>query len=339
MLTVASCNCAGLRGSNLTGKSALRGFSMAQWLKNAPQIDILAIQETRVNEIQVRDPLLKMGIDYDDFYFQPDLYKKGHGGVALVARSGKFINIEMPFEDIKQSSENGFSGRWIEGDWESETGKRLKIVCAYLHHADSPKTKLANGQLIDRDKSIKSMDDKHKFMASVTQRIRQIDQECQKVNKPYLIVGDFNIAHHRIDIKNWKSNTDKAGFLPEERAWMELWMPTDKKFIEESELFSNEELIYGYNSRLDYCPPKTNQFSEGSLNLIDVHRFLIGQNPSYTWWSNRGRAFDNDAGWRIDYQMACPSLAKKAKIVRVDKADSYYHRWSDHAPLVIDYNL
>ena len=59
----------------------------------------------------------------------------------------------------------------------------------------------------------------------------------------------------------------------------------------------------------------------------------------YTWWSMRGKAFDNDTGWRIDYQMATPELAEKAVQAQVDKAPAYDQRWSDHAPLVIDYDL
>ncbi|MDR2799523.1 MAG: hypothetical protein LBB07_02790, partial [Bifidobacteriaceae bacterium] len=147
------------------------------------------------------------------------------------------------------------------------------------------------------------------------------------------VVGDFNIAHHNKDIKNSKGNIDKAGFLPEERAWLTLWMGNS----------ANDELAdiknYEYNSRLDYSPPKTDQFDYGELGLADVHRMLLGEKEVYTWWSNRGRAFDNDTGWRIDYQMACESLAKKAVRARVDRPDSYAHRWSDHCPLVVSYDI
>ncbi|MDR3128168.1 MAG: endonuclease/exonuclease/phosphatase family protein [Bifidobacteriaceae bacterium] len=329
MITIASVNCAGLRGSNLTGKAAQRGFSMAKWLKNSSDIDILAIQETRVNEIQVRDPLLKLGIDYDNFFFQQDMVRKGHAGVALVALKGGFTNIQTPFESLPITKTKALSGRWIEGDYKSENGSLLKVICAYLHHADSPKVKLSNGKFIDRAKAVKSMDDKHTFMALVTQRLRQLASEYKKTKVPYVVVGDFNIAHHKIDIKNYQGNIDKAGFLPEERAWLSLWMP-DKV---------SESLGYVKNTRLDYQPPKTEQFNQGQLDLVDVHRQLIGQTAEYTWWSNRGRAFDNNTGWRIDYQMACPVLARVAKKSRVDKAARYDQRWSDHAPLVVRYEL
>jgi exodeoxyribonuclease III len=57
----------------------------------------------------------------------------------------------------------------------------------------------------------------------------------------------------------------------------------------------------------------------------------------YSWWSWRGRAFDNDAGWRIDYQLATPALAGRARAARVERAAAYALRWSDHAPVTVEY--
>jgi len=74
--------------------------------------------------------------------------------------------------------------------------------------------------------------------------------------------------------------------------------------------------------------------------LIDVHRSLAGPGPGpYTWWSWRGKAFDNDAGWRIDYQIACAALAQRAVAANVDRASSYTERWSDHSPLIVEYEV
>jgi exodeoxyribonuclease-3 len=73
---------------------------------------------------------------------------------------------------------------------------------------------------------------------------------------------------------------------------------------------------------------------------VDIGRkFHPGTPGPYTWWSYRGKAFDTDAGWRIDYQLATPELAKLAKSYSVDKAISYDARWSDHTPVVVEYNL
>lgn len=117
-----------------------------------------------------------------------------------------------------------------------------------------------------------------------------------------LVCGDFNIAHREEDLKNWKGNLGHAGFLPEERAWFDGLLADD--------------------------------------GFADVHRRLAGEGPGpYTWWSWRGQAFDNDAGWRIDYQVATPELAGRAVRVEVDRAMSYAQRWSDHAAVVINYDL
>lgn len=117
-----------------------------------------------------------------------------------------------------------------------------------------------------------------------------------------LVTGDLNVGHTELDIKNWKGNRKNSGFLPEERAFF------DKYF--------------------------------GEAGYVDVARSLAGEvEGPYTWWSYRGKAFDNDTGWRIDYHVATPSLAQTATNPRVDRAEDYSLRWSDHAPLVIDYKL
>ncbi|WP_227998641.1 exodeoxyribonuclease III [Nocardia australiensis] len=115
----------------------------------------------------------------------------------------------------------------------------------------------------------------------------------------FVVSGDWNIAPSELDIKNWKGNVKAAGFLPEERAWIA------------------ELLAAGY---------------------VDVVRELHpGVDGPYSWWSYRGRAFDNDSGWRIDYQLARGELAARAKQAVVERAASYDQRWSDHAPVTVQY--
>ncbi len=112
-----------------------------------------------------------------------------------------------------------------------------------------------------------------------------------------VICGDWNIAHKEIDLKNWKSNQKNSGFLPEERAWM-------------TALFDQ-------------------------LGWRDVYRALHPETSgeAYTWWSNRGQAWANNVGWRIDYQVATPGIAARAKSAAIYKEE----RFSDHAPLMIEY--
>jgi exodeoxyribonuclease-3 len=117
-----------------------------------------------------------------------------------------------------------------------------------------------------------------------------------------VVGGDVNIAHRNVDIKNWKGNLRTAGFLPAERAYLDTW------------------------------------FDE--QGWVDLGRRHGGDGPGpYTWWSWRGKAFDNDAGWRIDYQIATPLLADAAVRVEVDRPPSYDGRFSDHAPLVVTYDV
>lgn len=126
--------------------------------------------------------------------------------------------------------------------------------------------------------------------------------ELAASGKNVVITGDLNVGHTELDIKNWKGNVKNAGFLPEERAYFDEWL------------------------------------ADGTW--VDIGRRLAGDVPGpYTWWSYRGKAFDNDAGWRIDYQLAVEELAKRAVSARVDRAPSYDTRWSDHAPLVVEYDL
>jgi exodeoxyribonuclease-3 len=120
-----------------------------------------------------------------------------------------------------------------------------------------------------------------------------------KSKREFILCGDVNIAHQEIDLKNWRSNRKNSGFLPEERAWM-------SKLLE-------------------------------AKDLVDVYRQLhpATTDEAYTWWSNRGQAWANNVGWRLDYHLATPALAQHAKKAHIHKAE----RFSDHAPITIDYDF
>ena len=136
---------------------------------------------------------------------------------------------------------------------------------------------------------------KFSFMERFLPHLEQIAGGGREV----ILCGDWNIAHTEKDLKNWKSNQKNSGFLPEERAWL-------------TEVFER-------------------------LGLVDVYRRLYPDHTgeAYTWWSNRGQAWAKNVGWRIDYQIATPGLAAKARSAFVYKDQ----RFSDHAPLVVDYDL
>ncbi|MGA0816576.1 MAG: exodeoxyribonuclease III [Burkholderiaceae bacterium] len=124
-------------------------------------------------------------------------------------------------------------------------------------------------------------------------------QEHRQTGREFVICGDWNIAHTEKDLKNWKGNLKNSGFLPEERAWFGRML--------------------------------------SELGWVDVYRQLHpnATEEGYTWWSNRGQAWAKNVGWRIDYQIATPGLAACAQSAQIHKAS----RFSDHAPLIIDYAL
>lgn len=124
-------------------------------------------------------------------------------------------------------------------------------------------------------------------------------EALRATGREFILCGDWNIAHREIDLKNWRSNQKNSGFLPEERAWL-------GRVLDE-------------------------------LGWVDTYRRLYPEatGEAYTWWSNRGQAWANNVGWRIDYQIATPGVAALARAGSVFKAQ----RFSDHAPLIVDYAL
>jgi exodeoxyribonuclease-3 len=140
---------------------------------------------------------------------------------------------------------------------------------------------------------------KFRFLDEFMPHLTALKKESEETGREFVLCGDWNIAHREIDLRNWRSNQKNSGFLPEERAWL------------------------------------SHVFDE--LGWVDVYRRLHPDTTgeSYTWWSNRGQAWANNVGWRIDYQIATPGMAARARAASVYKAT----RFSDHAPLIIDYDF
>ena len=120
-----------------------------------------------------------------------------------------------------------------------------------------------------------------------------------KAERDFIVCSDVNIAHQEADLKNWKGNLKNSGFLPEERAWM------------------------------------TKLTTEGGI--VDVYRKLQPDTTDacYTWWSNRGQAYAKNVGWRLDYHLATPAIAEKARTEAIYKGEKF----SDHAPITIEYDF
>ncbi|MFZ2172438.1 MAG: exodeoxyribonuclease III [Rhodococcus sp. (in: high G+C Gram-positive bacteria)] len=144
-------------------------------------------------------------------------------------------------------------------------------------------------------------EEKERFMASFGRYLTEWAQAAVTAGRDIVVCGDWNIAHTESDLKNWKTNRKNSGFLPHEREWMSALLADD-------------------------------------AHWADVVRRLHPDVPGpYSWWSYRGKAFDNDSGWRIDYQIATRTLAERAKQAVVERAETYDQRWSDHAPVTVQY--
>ena len=142
-------------------------------------------------------------------------------------------------------------------------------------------------------------DEKYAFLEGMDRRLKQLKSRAVRRKGHVIVTGDLNIARENVDIKNWKGNLKNSGFLPEERAYLNRWFTKD---------------------------------------WVDIGRELAGDGPGpYTWWSWRGKGFDTDGGWRIDYVAATPALARRAVKAEVGKAPTYAQRWSDHAPLTVTF--
>ncbi|UKA63837.1 exodeoxyribonuclease III [Arthrobacter sp. FW306-04-A] len=268
-LRIATVNVNGIRAAYKKG--------MAEWLEPR-DVDILCLQEVRAP-----DEVVHQLIGEGWHILHAEAEAKGRAGVAIASR-------QEPTSTRVGIGDDYFAttGRWVEADYVVRDGggkdTTLTVVSAYVHSGE-----------VDTPKQV----DKYRFLDVMITRL----PELAKHSEHALVVGDLNVGHTELDIKNWKGNTKRAGFLPEERAYFD-------------------------------------RFFGDEIGWRDVHRGLAGNvDGPYTWWSQRGKAFDTDTGWRIDYHMATPGLAAAALSAVVDRAPSWDTRFSDHAPLVVDYQL
>ncbi len=268
--------------ANVNGiRAAARRGGLA-WLAQA-KADVICLQEVRATHEQLHEQIAESALAGMHVSHSAS-ESLGRNGVAVLSRAQPAAvreGLGVP-EFARQ-------GRWIEVDLVTSLGP-LTVVSAYVHTGEAQTPK---------------QDEKFRFLDAMDRRLAALRRRASRRKGHVLVTGDFNVAHAEVDIKNWKGNRDKAGFLPEERAYLDRWLgPPDG-------------------------PPGP---------WRDLGRALGGPGPGpYTWWSWRGRGFDTDGGWRIDYQIATPDLAARAREAVVGKAPAYAQRWSDHAPLTVTF--
>ncbi len=262
-LTVSTINVNGIRAA--VKQRSTDNLGLLPWLKET-EADVVCLQETRADDDQLNDALAPALADGWNLASAVP-HVKGRNGVAVLSRH--------PIEAARLLVSDEFEahGRYLEVDTAGVT-----VASIYVPTGEA-----------ETDRQL----EKERFMATIAARMAELHA------RDAVLCGDWNIAHTENDIKNWKGNLKKAGFLPSERAWL------------------------------------TELLGTGWVDVVRVlHPDMAGP---YSWWSWRGKAFDNDAGWRIDYHLASPTLAVRATSARVDRAELYALRWSDHSPVTVCY--
>ena len=256
--------------ANVNGIRAAQRRGGLEWLAQQ-EPDVVAMQEVRASAKQFATALDGSALAE---------YELAHAESAAAGREGVAILTKHALAS-SSSVIDGFDeiGRWVEADV-VVGGRAVTIASVYVHTGEAGTDKQTA---------------KYAFLDALEARMAQL------VDRPALVMGDFNVAHTANDLKNWKGNRGKAGFLEDEQAYL------------------------------------TRLTQDG---WVDVVRANHGDVPGpYSWWSWRGKAFDNDSGWRIDYQFASPTLAAVAREPWIGRAAAYDQRWSDHAAVVVDYDL
>ncbi|MBV6424518.1 MAG: Exodeoxyribonuclease [Steroidobacteraceae bacterium] len=249
---------------NANGIRSAASKGAFRWLARQ-DADVICLQETKAQLHQLDGHAIDIPGYYRCFY---DAKRPGYSGVALYAkREPDAVTRGFGVREFDDE------GRYLEARFGG-----LSVVSLYLPSGSSGPERQAS---------------KFRFLDAFLPHLARL----RRKRRPFILCGDWNIAHKPIDLRNWKANQKNSGFLPEERAWL------DRLF--------------------------------GELRYVDAFREVDPRPDQYTWWSNRGAARANNVGWRIDYQVASPGLAGSALRAKIHVAD----RFSDHAPLVMDYDL
>lgn len=256
---------------NLNGIRSAANKGFLDWAGGVGA-DCMGVQEVKAQAADVAGRFERVGGLDGHFHFAQ---KKGYSGVGLFTRKAPSAVI-AGFGDDEFDAE----GRYVETRYDTAR-RKFSVISCYFPSGSSGEDRQAA---------------KYRFLDRIYPHLVRL-----KAEREFILVGDVNIAHKEIDLKNWRSNQKNSGFLPEERAWMTNLLHT----------------------------------SDAGGGLVDVYRQLQPQTTDacYTWWSNRGQAYANNVGWRLDYHLATPAIAALARTEEIYKG----RKFSDHAPVTIGY--
>lgn len=299
-LTIATVNVNGIRAATKVRNENNPG--MLAWLNETPA-DVVLMQEVRATEDQARAalaPALEQGWHLE----VAPAAAKGRAGVGILSRQPLTqVEVGIPgFED---------SGRFIR---------------AMLADA----TCVASLYLPSGSAGTEKQDEKYRFLDAFEPLLEQWANECPDM----VIGGDWNICHRREDLKNWKGNHKKSGFLPHERAFMDSVFGA---FPDDEAQDLNLKSVPGWAGAVEYVSELPARVACENPKWFDVARRLNPDDAGYSWWTFRGQAFNNNAGWRIDVQAATANMLERAQRAWVDRVATAEERWSDHSPVVVEY--
>ena len=270
---------------NVNGIRAAARKGMFEWLQSV-DADVICLQELKAQPDQIEgEPFHPEG--YHTYFHSAE--KKGYSGVGIYTKQKPdAVYVGLGEIDDDDWSDVDIEGRYIQVDFPN-----LSVASLYMPSGSAK-------------------EERQDYKFRMMERFEPVLQKMLTADREYIICGDWNIAHKKTDIKNWRGNQKNSGFLPEERQWFDwLFAETDSEIDE---------------------PMRAEP-----LGFVDAYREVNKEPDHYSWWSNRGQAWANNTGWRIDYQVVTPGL--RDKIIAGSELIYKEERFSDHAPLIVEYSL
>jgi exodeoxyribonuclease-3 len=219
---------------NVNGVRAAQKGGFLKWFEGQ-NADIVCLQETKARPEQLDEELLHP-LGYHSFWHSAE--KPGYSGVSIFSKQEPLsVREGMGIAEIDRE------GRVLVAEY-----PRFVLINAYFPNSQREHTRLG-------------------YKLSFCDQMLAFCEKFRKAGKHVVLCGDFNIAHRPIDLRNPKSNENNAGFLPEERAWLDQFTG------------------HGY---------------------IDTFRNFCPEPGHYTWWSYRPGVREKNIGWRLDYFFVNP---------------------------------